>query len=86
MDALLDLADKWIMAPIMVLIFAALAVGLLSIPYWIYKAVTYVPPTEFSLRVDSWECTKSHQQDRRVCAKGCYWRHETICDQWSAKQ
>lgn len=81
-----DLADTWVFEPmskIFVLLMAALL--FIGIPWALYSWITYEPPVTFSLRVDSWECTKSHTREVEVCTKGCRWTTETVCDQWSRK-
>ena len=86
MSDLMDLADRWIMTPFMFLLVGVLGLGIfIGIPYGLYKWATYVPPETFSLRVDSWRCTATHEQEREMCAKGCRRIRETVCDQWSAR-
>jgi hypothetical protein len=85
-NKLIEWLGTWVMEPMMVLLMAGIGLAMfLGIPYGLYYWATYVPPETFSLRVDSWSCTKSHEVDRQICSKGCYWVRETVCDQWSAR-
>lgn len=79
-------AEHFIAWPLMFLVGSIAFIGMfVGIPYGIYSYVTYKPPETFSLRIDSWACSKEHKEEVRVCAKSCGWRTDIICDQWSAK-
>lgn len=81
-----EVFDKVIFTPLMYLTGICLgALMFVGIPLALYLWMTYVPPETFALRVDSWHCSISHKEETRVCSKGCYWRHDVICDQWSRK-
>lgn len=43
------------------------------------------PPESISLRLDSWQCSKSEQREVERCMKGCRMYMETVCTQWTAK-
>lgn len=84
-DEFMEHAFDWVMKPLMTLIVVLLGAAMfIGIPYGVYAWVTYKPPETFSLRVDSWRCTKQHEQDREICTKGCRWVRDVICDQWTA--
>jgi hypothetical protein len=86
MDWIMERLMEWVLMPFCVLTGIALGVGMLvGIPYGLYAWATYKPPETFSLKVDSWSCTKSYEQDRQICTKGCYWVRETVCTQWSSR-
>ena len=85
-DWILRMFEKVVMIPLLVVISIGLtALLFIGIPVGIYQWATYTPPQTFALRYDEFACTKQHEQDREICAKGCRWVRDVVCDQWSRK-
>jgi hypothetical protein len=81
----------WMMENVMSWFFLVVLVGaialLAAVPYLFWKDSQ---AERFSLRKDSWECTRSHQESSttyiqvgNVMVPST--SYSTVCDQWSAK-
>jgi hypothetical protein len=84
MGRIIEWMMTWIFMPFVIVALPAMVIGVVAlVGNVVYKEIH--PPETFQLRVDSWTCTKSYKQDRRVCTKGCRWVTETVCTEWTAK-
>jgi len=88
MEKFMELADKFIVNPLMVLLLLLVGAGMfIGIPYGIYSWATYKQPETFSLRVDEWRCSEGHESQVMYgnAKTGHYWNTKFFCDQYLRK-